>query len=165
MNRFDFPGKSAKRLEKLKAHLEANGFPNALVLSEETTPPRAIVYVDSGDPTTLVNAWSDPACIDLASNKPAGTDGVPECPSDNSSVHALTIKKVDENGNDITSGSDQVKVIPSSLVTVTPSATPSMTNGQVVVSVGPTSMVGEVLVRVVGDGNDLKEQEIRLRFV
>lgn len=163
MARYTF-SKATARLEALQAHLKANGFPNAR-MSYDSGGPTIAVEVDSGDPTTLVNAWVDPDCIALASDKPVGSDGVPECASDGSAVHVVTIKKVDTSGTDVTSGSEQVKVIPNQLVTVTPSATPSMTSGTVAVNIGPTTLVGEVIVKVVGLGNDLKEQKIKLRFV
>ena len=156
--------KAVARPERLQTHLQANGFPDAIVVYHPATTVVS-VQVTTGNPTTLVNAWVDPNCIDLASDKAAGPDGVPECVADGTAVHVLTIKKVDNDGNDVTTGSEQVKVMPNQLVTVTPSTTPSMTSGTVTVNIGPSTLVGEVIVKVIGLGNDLKEQRIRLRFV
>ncbi len=130
---------------------------------------KLMVVTDPGEtknPTTLVNAFTDPADLDVSSDKPVATDGIPECAANGVATHALLIKKKDPyTGGDIITGSEQVRAIPSSMIAAVPGATINLANGQGTITLGPMTLVGEMTVRIVGVGNDMRQKAIKIRFI
>lgn len=150
---------------RVKAALEAASFSVDGVVARET-PPSVFVYLPDAemkDPAPTVNAYLNPAKLEVTSNKPAGVGGVPEAQANGSDTHTLTIKKINRETSQVSPGTEQVQVIPSQLVVVTPSK-PNLNAGQITVQVGPTNMVGEIIVKVCDPSNGMIEGSIRLRF-
>lgn len=150
---------------RVKAALEAANFSVDGVVGRQT-PPTVYVYLpdsEAKDPSSTVNAYQNPAKLELSSNKPAGVGGVPEAQANGTDTHTLTVKKINRETGQVVSGSEQVQIIPSQLLPVSPSK-PNLSSGQATVQVGPSSMVGEVIVKVCDPSNGMVEGSIRLRF-
>lgn len=150
---------------RVKKALEDGGFAVVNVASK-ATPPTVYVYLEDAetkDPTAIVNAYQNPAKLEVTSNKPLGVGGVPEAQANGSDAHTLTIKKVNRETGQVAAGSEQVQIIPSQLVTVSPSK-PNLNAGQATATLGPSSMVGELTVKVCDPAGVMVEGVIRLRF-
>ncbi len=136
--------------------------------SIRTSNPKAIPVVREASVGPWKKDWSGPyvipyQCLVPTSDKPQGKDGVPECPGDGISFHTITIRKKDNKGADIP-GAETVRVLPSQLITVTPSQV-VLVDGKATVKVGPTQLVGELFIRVVDVAGVLTEGSIRVRFI
>ena len=150
---------------RLRDQLIGNGFPSAKVAFQESSPPKTYVFVDEpGDPSSLVNAYVDFGVLSATSDQPPGPDGVPQCPGDGVATHTLTIKKLDPYTGQQASGSETVQIIPSFPVTVAPSQI-QLVNGLGTASIGPTTLVGDFVARLIDVAGNLTEATIRLRFI
>jgi hypothetical protein len=151
--------------ERVRLALLAGGF--AVVnVSAKQTPPTVYVSLEDAetkDPATIVNAYQNPAKLEVTSNKSPGAGGVPEATANGSDTHTLTIKKINRETGLVAAGSEQVQIIPSQLVVVSPSK-PTLSAGQATAVLGPSSMVGELTVKVCDPAGVLIEGDIRLRF-
>jgi len=150
---------------RLKAALGAAGFAVVNVASRQT-PPTTYVYLEDAetkDPAAVVAAYQNPAKLEIVSNKPVGVGGVPEAQANGSDTHVLTIKKVDRDTGQVVAGSEQLQVLPSQLVVVSPSK-PTLSAGQATATIGPSAAVGEFVVKVCDPAGVLVEASARLRF-
>jgi hypothetical protein len=116
------------------------------------------------DPTAFILAYVDPGVILVASNKALGQDGVPEALADGVDKHVLTLTKVLFNTVTPAPGGEQLKVMPTSMVTVTPSQ-PTLVNGVITAEVGPSLMSGEVTLKVVDVAGKMFGGFLKVRFV
>lgn len=151
----------------LKKRLQGAGFSVENIVAAQGVNPFVQVWLadlETKDPTPMVRAYVDPDVLSVASDKPPGSDMVPECPADGVATHTLTIKKKDPYTGADKTGMETVQILPSQMIVVTPSQV-VLVNGQTTVKVGPTQMVGELFVRVVDVAGVLIEGSIRLRFV
>jgi hypothetical protein len=158
-------GKRVYEPGRVKAALVAANFSVDGVVARET-PPAVFVYLpdaETKDPAPTVNAYLNPAKIEITSNKIAGVGGIPEAQANGIDTHILTIKRINRETGQIAAGSEQLQVIPSQLVTAAPSK-PTFSGGQATVVIGPTGMVGELMVRVCDPSGNLAEGRISLRF-
>lgn len=149
----------------LKAALESAGFAVVNVVAKQT-PPTVYVYLqdaETKDPIATVVGYKNPAKLVLSSNKPAGVGGVPEAQANGVDKHTLTISKVDRETGQVVAGAEQLQVIPSQMVVVVPSK-PSLSSGSTTAVIGPSSAVGELLVRVCDPAGKIIEETIRVRF-
>jgi hypothetical protein len=146
--------------------LRGANWPTAEVTTRASVPPVTFVTVKDTepDPTVFVQSFQSPARIKIVSNKPVGFGEIQEAQADGIDKHTIIIKKIDPITGAVVSGSEQLQVIPSQLVTVSPSK-PSLSGGQVSVNIGPTGMVGELMVRVCDPSGKMAEGRINLRFV
>lgn len=159
-------GKRVNDVAGLKQALDDAAFLVIGVSAQQGAAPFVRVHLEDAeakDPTAIVNAWQDPAVLKATSNKPAGVGGVPEAVADGVDKHTLTLQKTDPNTGQVVPGTETLQVIPSQLIAVSNSR-PTLVAGQVTVDVGPTTMVGELSVRVVDSGGSLVETAIKIRF-
>lgn len=119
---------------------------------------------DHPDPTDFIKAFVDPGAILVTSDKVAGADGVPEAAADGADKHVLTIKKVLLNTTTPTTGTEQLKVMPTSMITVSQSK-PTLVDGVVTVELGPSTMSGELFVKVVDVAGKMFGGFLKVRFV
>jgi hypothetical protein len=165
MKTVEVPNKLVYEPGRVKNALVAANFAVDGVVSRQT-PPTVFVYLQDAemkDPTAIVNAYQNPAKLEVTSNKSPGVGGVPEAQANGSDIHTLTIKKINRETGQVMPGSEQVQIIPSQLVAVSPSK-PNLNAGQATAAVGPTNMVGEIIVKVCDPAGALVGGSLRLRF-
>jgi len=150
----------------LEAALRAANFAFSKLACEYGADPIVRLDVDDAnpDPTDFVKAFVDPGAILVTSDKAAGPDGIPEAAADGVDKHILTIKKVLLNTTTPTSGSEQLKVIPTSMIAVNPSK-PILINGVITVEIGPSAMSGELFVKVADVDGKMFGGYLKVRFV
>lgn len=112
--------------------------------------------------------WSGPYLppmvkLVIASDAPADFDGMPVVNADGSTMHTLTIKKVDQDGNDVNSGSESTRILLSAGIPISDS-NPSLVNGRTTVTVGLTSHPCDVIVRAADPSGTMKEGSLSIRF-
>lgn len=101
--------------------------------------------------------------LDVASNGTLDFDGVLAVDADGAAQHTLTIKKIDQDGNDVASGAEALRLLMSAGMPISNSA-PALVNGAVQVTIGPCSNPCDMSVRVVDPASILKEAAIKIRF-
>lgn len=160
-------GRAIQNLIGLREDLLSKGFQvEGLAVDNNGGQPYICVCMADGDPkdpTLAVLSWTDPDSLRVTSNQPSLFDGIAFAPADGTSVHRLTIQKVDATGAPV-AGSEGIRLMPSQLIGVAP-ASLLLVNGVAHALVGPSTMVGEVSVRVQAQAGNLKEASIKLRFV
>jgi len=150
----------------LEAALRAANFAFSKLACEYGANPTVRLDVDEADPdpTDFVKAFVDPGAILVTSDKAAGADGVPEAAADGVDKHVLTIKKVLLNTATPTTGTEQLKVMPTSMISVSQSK-PTLVDGVVTVELGPSTMSGELFVKVVDVAGKMFGGFLKVRFV
>jgi hypothetical protein len=150
--------------DRLRSTLAASGFPSAGVISSCGETPKVWVTVsEQGDPSSAVNAYVDPNKLTMASDKPVGTDGIPEAFGDGQDTHSITIYKKDWGGVTVP-GSEVVRIQPSQMIAANPHIT-SLVDGIGRISVGPTTMIGTITLKVVDQAGNLVSGSLMVRFV
>lgn len=112
--------------------------------------------------------WSGPYVepfehFGLSSDAADDFDGVPAVDADGAQTHTLSIQKKDQDDQDVVTGSEPIRVIPSFPVALS-SGSPVLSSGATSVIVGPSSSIGDVTIRVVDPAGTIKSREILIRF-
>lgn len=167
MKQIEVKNKKVVTQVRLMAHLVQNGFKVLGVLSQDGAPPSVWVTMEDSetkDPTPVVRAYADPCLIAVASSQPVGLDQVPQCAGDGVAVHLLHVRKLDPVTRQLVVGGEMVRVYPSTLIKVSPSVL-KLADGIGSLTIGPTTMVGELSVRLLDEAGNLAPTAIVLRFI
>lgn len=101
--------------------------------------------------------------LDVASNGTPDFDGVLAVDADGAAQHTLTIKKVDQDGNAVTSGGEALRLLMSAGMPIS-NASPALLNGSIQVTLGPSSNPCDMTVRAVDPAGTLSQGSIQVRF-
>lgn len=112
--------------------------------------------------------WSGPYVapsvrLVISSNGTLDFDGTLSVAADGTATHTMTIKKVDQDGNDVASGSEAVRLVMSAPIPVSESR-PDLSGGQVSIVVGPCVNVCDMQINAVDPTGILKPGTIKIRF-
>jgi hypothetical protein len=160
----------AKRVASIGHFLERlrlSGFPTAGAVYHESVASSVVVYHDSGegDPTSFVNAYSNPDYIEVSYNKPLGPDGIPEALANGSDVHMMTLRRMFS----ATGTPNPVGNIPLSVVGHFPAPVSPLpivlVAGVAQMTVGPVSMLGEWDFAISDRSNVVVGATAHLRFM
>jgi hypothetical protein len=135
-------------------------------LSVASDPKRTYVYLQSweeNDPTPLVKAWEDIPELSVSIVGNQGPDGIYEALADGMDAHTLLIRKLNAEGQEI-GGNETLRVEVPDGVEVSPPK-PVLSEGQVMVKIGPASSPTEFQASVLDYGKRMRSVTIRLRFV
>ena len=98
-----------------------------------------------------------------SSNATPDFDGVPAVLANGIAKHFVTVKKVDQNGSDVGSGSEPIRILASFPVPIS-NASPSLVNGEVMIEVGPMTAVGDVKLDVADPAGVIRKGSLSIRF-
>lgn len=101
--------------------------------------------------------------LDIASNGTADFDGVLAVDADGVAKHTLTIKKVDENGSDIVTGTESIRILSTAGVPIS-DTNPSLVNGSVTIDVGPISDICDLTISARDVAGNVNGADIKIRF-
>ena len=90
-------------------------------------------------------------------------DGMPGVDSDGVALHNVTIKKVDETGADIVTGSEPIRVMVSAGIPVS-STSPILALGTVTITVGPSSNPCDIMVMSADPASAMAKGAVKIRF-
>lgn len=112
--------------------------------------------------------WSGPYLppsvrLAITSDAALDFDGVPVVDADGNASHTLTVKKVDQDGNDVNAGGESIRMLLSAGLPIS-DANPSLVNGRTNVTVGLTTHPCDVVVRAADPSKILKEGSLTIRF-
>lgn len=154
--------KTISNLTALKAALIVAGYVDPGIVTKDSTLI-LIVADDAPDPTSFINSYNDPGRLVVTSDRPVGSGGAPACPADGASVHTLTIKNVDANG-DVIPSSITVLPIPTHMIDVSPMR-PVLASGVVTCTVGPANMLCDIDLSIVDQAGRASGTSITVQFV
>ena len=99
----------------------------------------------------------------LSSDAPADFDDMPAVIADGIAKHTITIKKVDQDGNDVLSGSEPLQIVASSGIPIS-NSNPSLIDGSVTVEIGPAGNASNVTIFVHDPTKVIGSGQIAVRF-
>jgi hypothetical protein len=99
----------------------------------------------------------------LSSNGTADFDGVKYVNADNSATHTITIKKQNQDNQDVTTGSEAIRIFLSCPMSIS-NSNPSLTNGSVTITVGPSDKICDCVVSAADPAGALRSGNVTARF-
>lgn len=144
--------------DRLKQALVVAGFAVENVVACRGTDTCVHVWLadsEAKNPTSVVLAYHDPYVLELT------TSG--DVPADGSSKCTVTIRKQDPHTKQPVSGNEQLRVMPSQMIGVTPHPV-SLSGGVAVVQIGPSTMPGMVSIMVEDVGKTMTPGRTTVSF-
>ena len=83
--------------------------------------------------------------------------------ADGVAKHTLTIKKVDENGADVITGSEAIRILSTAGVPIS-DTTPTLVNGAATIEVGAVSAICDMTISARDEAAVLRGGDVRIRF-
>ena len=145
--------------------LKAAGFKVSGVSCLQSTPPVVFVYLEDSekkDPSSFVMKWKDSPRLKVFSNKPSGIDGISEAKSDGVDSHTLKIELVDAFTQNPVSGVLKVQVTSNQLIQIKPTKLEIYDSGMSIV--GPSTLVGDLVIKIIDVSNASNFCSLTIRF-
>lgn len=101
--------------------------------------------------------------LKVTSNGPVDFDGIPAVDADSVSKHTVTIQKADKKGDPISTGAEQIRIIPSHPVPISQTK-PTLSNGAITFEIGPLDKPSDVLISVADPAGVIEKSVLTLRF-
>lgn len=136
------------------------------VVSVGTDPRSTYIYLEDHedrDPAPIVQAWVDDPELKAIATGQVGIQGVAEALANGVDVHTILIQKVDPAGN-VVPGAEKLTISAPPGIPVSDSA-PKLSEGMVMIQVGPSQKTGDFSVMVSDRSGKLKKAVLPLRFV
>jgi len=112
-----------------------------------------------------LNEWKDPyEELKLTSDGAADFDSVVAVDADGIATHTITVQKIDEDGADVTTGSEAIRILSTTAITIS-DANPSLTNGTVQITIGPSNDVCDIEITAADPATTMRRgKPLKIRF-